>query len=257
MPKKKPTGEFVTSFADEAGIGKETPDKEPKYTLVERLISELKPADYNPRKITKQQRASLRDGMVKFGWAGSFAVININPERKDVIISGHQRISIWGDDLRHATCPCLELDLSPEDEKELNIRLNKNGGEFDNDLLSKFFDREDLVLYGFTADELPTVEDLDDEPLPESSVPDDPVYPIVPKFNEKYSMFCVLCSTELDETWLRNVLRIQRMASYKNSSVAPSFVISCEDFRTAMEEYASAVNVPDSDDQDDEIEVMQ
>lgn len=230
-------------------------NRDQKYQIVERLISELKNAEYNPRRISRRQREALYDSMEKYGWAGSFVVVNVNPERQNVIISGHQRVDVWKE-MGHETAPCLELNLSIEDEKELNIRLNKNGGEFDNDLLSKFFDREDLVLYGFTADELPSVEDLGDEPLPDSSIPDDPVYPIVPKYNEKYSMFCVLCSTELDETWLRNVLRIQRMASYKNSHVAPSFVISCEDFRKALDEYSSAVNVPESGDPDDEIEVI-
>ena len=264
MPPKKTKQEpLVRSYAREAGIGQEktesTSTSATKYQIVERLISELHPADYNPRKISKSQRASLRDGMTKFGWAGSFAVINIHPERKDIIISGHQRIDIWGNDLKYSTCPCLELNLTEEDERELNIRLNKNGGEFDLDLLGKFFDSEDLVLYGFSANELPSVADLDDEPdAPASELPEDPVYPIVPKFNEKYSMFCIMCSTELDETWLRNVLRVSRMASYKSSSVAPSFVLSCEDFRTAIQDYAAAMNVADPDGEpDDEIEVME
>lgn len=257
MPRKTKKEEpLVTSC-----LKKKKPDPAPgaKYQIVERLISELKPADYNPRRISKQQRASLRDGMAKFGWAGSFAVINVNSERKDIIISGHQRIDIWENDLKYTTCPCLELNLSEEDERELNIRLNKNGGEFDMDLLSRFFDNEDLVLYGFSASELPSVDDLDDSPgMLLDEIPDDPVYPIVPKFNEKYSMFCIMCSTELDETWLRNVLRISRMASYKSSSVAPSFVISCEDFRNALEEYSDAMNVSGlDDDPDNEIEVMQ
>jgi hypothetical protein len=34
-------------------------------------------------------------------------------------------------------------------------------------------------------------------------------------------------------------------------------VISCEDFREAIEEYAEATNVSDLDGDDDEIEVMQ
>lgn len=260
-PRKNKPEPLVRSYANEAGIGQEKIESTSgtKYQIVERLISELRPADYNPRKITRQQRASLRDGMAKFGWAGSFAVVNVSPERKDIIISGHQRIDIWGNDLKHSTCPCLELNLAEDDERELNIRLNKNGGEFDLDLLGKFFDNEDLVLYGFSADELPSVADLDDTPgTPSGDIPEDPVYPIVPKFNEKYSMFCIMCSTELDETWLRNVLRVSRMASYKSTSVAPSFVLSCDDFRNALQEYAAATNLADPDDNpDDGIEVME
>lgn len=124
-----------------------------KYRIVEKKISELIQAEYNPRKINRNQRESLKDSMVKYGWAGSFVVINVNPERKNIVISGHQRLSIWSE-LGNDTVPCLELNLSLEDEKELNIRLNKNGGEFSSDLLAKFFDKESLIAFGFTGDEL-------------------------------------------------------------------------------------------------------
>jgi hypothetical protein len=49
--------------------------------------------------------------------------------------------------------PCVILDLSKEDEKELNIRLNKNGGEWDFDMLSDF-DVPELKDWGFKEIEL-------------------------------------------------------------------------------------------------------
>lgn len=121
--------------------------------IVWRKISELHKADYNARRATPQQRASLRECMEKFGWQGSYAVINVHPDRKDIIVSGHLRIDVWGKDLGHDECPCIECCLTEEEERELNIRLNKNGGEFDNDLLAAFFDREQLISFGFTGDE--------------------------------------------------------------------------------------------------------
>ena len=106
MANKKSTGENL----------------EQKYQIVERVISELKRADYNPRKISRRQRESLCESMEKYGWAGSFVVVNVNPERKDIIVSGHQRVDVW-EEMGHDTAPCLELNLSPEDEKELNTCL--------------------------------------------------------------------------------------------------------------------------------------
>ena len=264
MARKKPTGEFITSYAEEAQIERanqireaEEPTERVTPQIVWRKISELHKADYNARRATPQQRASLRECMEKFGWQGSYAVININPQRKDIIVSGHLRIDVWSKDLGNAECPWIECYLPEEEERELNIRLNKNGGEFDNDLLVKFFEKEDLVMFGFNANELPTLDEVfEDDDLPEV-VPDDPVYPIVPKFNEKYSMFCIMTENELDETWLRNVLKITRMASYKSSAVAPSFVISCDDFKEAIREYAESTNVEDDDDNDiDGMEIM-
>ena len=39
--------------------------------------------------------------------------------------------------------------LSKEEERELNIRLNKNSGEFDMDILANEFDIDELVDWGF------------------------------------------------------------------------------------------------------------
>ena len=36
--------------------------------------------------------------------------------------------------------PCVELDLTLDKERELNIRLNKNIGEWDFDSLANYFD---------------------------------------------------------------------------------------------------------------------
>ena len=41
------------------------------------------------------------------------------------------------------------LDLNKEQERELNIRLNKNTGEFDMDILANEFDIDELVDWGF------------------------------------------------------------------------------------------------------------
>jgi hypothetical protein len=49
--------------------------------------------------------------------------------------------------------PTVSVNLSEEDEKELNIRLNKNGGQWDIDLLSNF-DVVDLKEWGFKDIEL-------------------------------------------------------------------------------------------------------
>ena len=235
----------VESYAEEGGLTKKktTPAKSenPNITIVWRKMSELKPAEYNPRKISANQRASLRAGMEKFGWAGAYAVINTNPERKDIIISAHQRIKVW-QDLGHTECPCVEVNLSYEDERELNIRLNKNGGEFDDELLQKFFNADELVMFGFSANELPTIEDvLGPEPPKPIEDTEEPVYPIVPKFNEKYSMFCIMTRNELDETWLRNVLKLWKAQSYKSTMVAPTYAVSFEDFQKALIEYAKDI----------------
>jgi len=72
-------------------------------------ISDLKPAEYNPRKLTKKQKTDLKLSLEKFG-AVEPAVINIHPKRNHVIIGGHQRIAV-AQELGWAEYPCYEVNL--------------------------------------------------------------------------------------------------------------------------------------------------
>ena len=111
-------------------------------------INKLKPAEYNPRQITKKQYNDLKMSIEKFGIVDP-VVLN-----KDMtVIGGHQRLKVCKD-LNHDVIPCVVLDLSKEEEKELNIRLNKSGGEFDMDALANYFDVEELTDWGFKHVEL-------------------------------------------------------------------------------------------------------
>ena len=126
-----------------------------------RKINELIQSEYNPRKITKVQQEDLKNSLEKFGVVDPI-IINVNTERKNIVIGGHQRLKIW-QELGNDEIPCNELNLTLEKEKELNIRLNKNGGSFDDDLLVKYFEYEELIDWGFHASEIfePDDQELD------------------------------------------------------------------------------------------------
>ncbi|MFA6109798.1 MAG: hypothetical protein WDA75_13615, partial [Candidatus Latescibacterota bacterium] len=46
------------------------------------------------------------------------------------------------------------VNLPIDEERELNIRLNKNNGEWDKELLQEHFDVKELIHWGFTKKEL-------------------------------------------------------------------------------------------------------
>ena len=117
-----------------------------------RKISELKFAEYNPRTISKKQFKDLKASLSKFGLIDPI-IINSSKDRHNIIIGGHQRSRAWLD-LGNDTIPCVILDLPIKDEMELNLRLNKNGGKFDDDLLLNYFDEELLFDVGFTVNDL-------------------------------------------------------------------------------------------------------
>ena len=81
---------------------------------------------------------------------GDPIIINQNG---NVVVGGHQRLKICKE-LKHVEIDCVVLDLTKEQERELNIRLNKSGGEFDMDILANEFDVENLVDWGFKHVEL-------------------------------------------------------------------------------------------------------
>jgi len=140
--------------------------------IVKRKITDLIAAEYNPRKINKVQEQDLKDSLTRFGLVDPI-IININKERKNIVIGGHQRLKVWAD-LGNSEIDCNQLDLTLDKERELNIRLNKNGGSFDDELVKEYFDYEELTEWGFTPDELFDKEEttadglIDDDEIPEA-----------------------------------------------------------------------------------------
>jgi len=136
--------------------------------IKERLIADLNPAEYNPRQLTDKQYKQLKKSLKSFGCVEP-VVINSNPMRRDVIIGGHQRCKVWAD-LGNKTIPTVEVELDEAGEMELNVRLNKNTGEFDFDVLSSYFDMEVLKDWGFEDYEFGM--SLDDDMTDEFDLPD-------------------------------------------------------------------------------------
>ena len=132
--------------------------------IIEKKCSDLIGAEYNPRELTDKQFSDLKDSLTRFGVVDP-VLVNINPERKNIIIGGHQRKRVW-EEMGNKTIPCVELDLTLEQEKELNIRLNKNTGQFDFDALANYFDESDLIDWGFTDFDFSMDAEFEDEDAP-------------------------------------------------------------------------------------------
>ena len=120
-------------------------------------IDDLIAAEYNPRQLTEEQYKNLSDSIKRFGVVDPI-IINKNKNRKNIVIGGHQRINVCRK-LKLKEIPCLEIDLTYDEERELNIRLNKNTGEWDFDMLGNMFDISDLKDWGFSEKELKIFND--------------------------------------------------------------------------------------------------
>ncbi len=120
-------------------------------------ISKLKPAQYNPRKLSKKQKADLATSLERFSLAEPI-IINQN----GTIIGGHQRYYILkAQGVKEIACSVPSRLLSETEERELNLRLNKNLGEWDLDLL-RDFEKDLLEDVGFEEKEINKLTQVED-----------------------------------------------------------------------------------------------
>ena len=125
-------------------------------------ISNLQPAEYNPRTNTDKQAEDLKKSLRDFDLVEPI-VVNSAENRKNVIIGGHFRWRM-AKELGYKEIPVVYVNIPDlEKEKELNLRLNKNIGEFDWDLLANF-DESFLSDIGFSSEELDNIFDIEDDP---------------------------------------------------------------------------------------------
>ena len=115
-------------------------------------IKELKSSAYNPRKWDDKIIADMTESIKRFGLCDPL-IVNGATERKNIVIGGHLRLKV-ATTLGFTEVPVVYLDIPEiEREKELNLRLNKNLGNWDEELL-KLFDTSMLLDVGFTPDDL-------------------------------------------------------------------------------------------------------
>ena len=123
-----------------------------------KLITDLKPATYNPRQISTKQYNDLKESVKRFGLVDPI-IIN----KDNTVVGGHQRLKI-AKELKYIDIECVVLDLSKAEERELNIRLNKNTGDFDMDILANEFDIDGLTDWGFKHIDLDiNIDKLEDD----------------------------------------------------------------------------------------------
>jgi len=125
-------------------------------------IKLLKPTDYNPRKWDKKAEDNLKESIKRFGLVDPI-ICNSAQGRENIIIGGHFRYAM-AKELGYKEIPVVYVNI-PElkNEKELNIRLNQNTGEFDWDLLAEFGE-EVLEDIGFSSEEMDEIFGIDDNP---------------------------------------------------------------------------------------------
>jgi DNA modification methylase len=128
-----------------------------KYQIKYIDINIPSPAEYNPRTSNEKQGQELSTSITRFDFLSPL-ILNSAPNRLNKIVGGHFR---WREakKLGYKEVPVIYVNIPDiEKEKELNLRLNKNTGDWDYDLL-KEFDTELLLTVGFDDTDLSHIWD--------------------------------------------------------------------------------------------------
>ena len=132
-----------------------------KMEVVQVKVEDLNPAEYNPRKWDEKAIKQLTDSITNFGLVDPI-IVNGAPERKNVVIGGHFRLFV-AKRMGYTEVPVVYLNIPDvEKEMELNLRLNKNNGDWDFNLLANF--KDDILLnVGFSSDDMDKIFGLMDD----------------------------------------------------------------------------------------------
>jgi len=131
--------------------------------LIETLpITDLLPADYNPRKDLKPgdpEYDKLKRSIETWGYVEPI-IFNRQTKR---VVGGHQRLKVLSE-MGHTEAECVIVDLNETQEKLLNVALNKVGGDWDIPKLKSLFEEmsngEGIEFLTITGFDLPEIKDL-------------------------------------------------------------------------------------------------
>lgn len=137
-------------------------------TIKDRLTVEYVPTtsllspEYNPRFWSKEATAQLAESIEKYGMVDPL-LVNSATGREGVVIGGNFRLSV-ARSLKIKTVPIVRISIPDlEREKELCLRLNRNTGDWNWEMLAEF--GEDLLRQiGFSSEEMDQAFGVDETP---------------------------------------------------------------------------------------------
>ena len=155
-------------------------------------------------------------------------------DNRFIVVCGNLRFRACRE-LGYTEVPCKVLDISTEIRKlrEYAAKDNVSFGENDMDVMLNEWDKSELQDWGVEFPRKPERDEFKDRF--EAVTDETAVYPLIPKFDEKYELFIIVSANEVDGNWLREALDMQHMESYKTGKISKSNVVSIKDVRHAIE----------------------
>lgn len=161
-------------------------------------LAQLKPAEYNPRIIAKDEFEGLKESLKAFGQQENLIV-----NQDMTVISGHQRLEAMKA-LGWTEAVCNVVDLDKHQEKKLNVLMNSQAisGKFDDLKLAEILEEFKLDA-DYEPLRLNALEplDLSDKAIEEDEAPEVSTEPAVSKLGEIYQLgrHRVMCGDSTDK----------------------------------------------------------
>jgi hypothetical protein len=153
-------------------------------------IDRIKLSPYNPRKFNSKKFQEIKESVDYFGLVEPL-VVN---KKNNIIVSGNQRFKVAVNN-GYTEVPVIFLEFSDDEEKALNIIMNKLGMEFDElKVQDLMFELKNLDIVK------KTLSDLIEKSLLYAN-PVDPIYPeieFVREVNESYNYIVVIFDKSID-----------------------------------------------------------
>jgi len=180
-------------------------------------LDEICPAKYNPRKTLKPGDAeyeALKNSLERFGLAEPL-VLN---KTTGTLVSGHQRLNVLIES-GATEAEVVIVALDEEQEKLLNIAMNKIEGDWDYEKLEALFSEisaDDIKFTGFSEEELQNLFDYEEDPLDtddedeeepgsgDGSEDGEDEKPEKPKGEKEFNIYLSFPTKELAEKWLKD-----------------------------------------------------
>jgi hypothetical protein len=162
---------------------------------------------------------------------GQHKALVVQRSTREIIVGNHTYQAMRTLGWNHAWVVVVDDD----DEKALRRALTDNAtgrnAEWDKEELADQLQKVGSVP-GITDDQ---VAELLGKLEAKAAPPDQPVFPITPRFNESYDYVVVVAENEMDAAWLRTRFMLRKEANYKNSGVGTSHVVTVERAREVID----------------------
>jgi DNA modification methylase len=195
--------------------------------IVQVRVGDLNPSIYNPRKWDRGQFEQLKESLTRFQMIDPL-IVNGAEKRKNTLIGGHMRLAV-AKELGYTEVPVVYVNIPDVKlEIELNLRLNRNSGSWDTELL-KAFDLDLLLDVGFDDADLAPIWDQmeteDDDFDTEKKLAETKVVTVKPGDLYRLGKHFLLCADSTD------LAQVQRLMGGKKAGMVyldPPYNISLD-----------------------------